>query len=315
MRKFIIRTIVLIIIPIILGALLCEFFLRQIPNDYSYKNGWLSKNISSVEILILGSSHSVYGIKPSCFSAKAFNAAFGSQSLKYDEFILEKFIEKGDSLQFVILPVSYFSLIGNMENSDEWWRIKKYCIYFHCPYHKLEIKYRTEIVGLPIFNQVRRIIKCYIKGLNEITVDKLGWCKNDFSTKKSNEWWYSNGKGRAEYHTYHTKDLNMSLILENEKHIENIIKYCSRQNIRVLLLTTPTYHTYYENLNQKQLEMMQYCCDSFSTVYENTYYLNLLKDQRFIENDFGDSDHLNEFGAEKLSRILNDYCDSLVFQN
>lgn len=308
MQKFITRTVMLIIMPTVLGALLCEFLLRQIPNEYSYKNEWLTKNSNSIEILSFGGSHGAYGIKPSCFSTKAFNAAHGSQSLKYDAFILEKFIERADSLQFVILPVSYPSLLGNMENGDEWWRIKKYCIYYHCSYHKYEMKYRTEIVGIPIFNQIKRIVKYYIKGHNEISVDTLGWIKNTSLSNKNKDWWYSNGKGRA---GYHTRDLDKSLILENKNYIESIIKYCSQQKIRVLLLTTPTYHTYYENLNQKQLELMQYCCDSFANVYDNTIYLNLLKSQRFTVNDFGDADHLNEFGAEKLTMILQQTIDSL----
>lgn len=307
MQKFITRTIMLIIIPIIIGAIICEYVLRQIPNSYSYKNEWLTKNSNSLEILSLGSSHGLNGIKPNSFSTKAFNAAFGSQTLKYDAFILEKFIEKADSLKFVILPVSYSSLIGDMENGDDWWLVKKYCIYFHCPYHKYEMKYRTEIVGLPIFNQVKRIVK-YMKGQDELGVDTLGWFKLTSSPNLSRDWWYSNGKERA---MYHTRNLNKSLILENKEYIETIINHCSRLNVRVILLTTPTHHTYYENLDQRQLEMMEHCCDSFASVYENTFYLNLLKDRRFMDDDFANADHLNEFGAEKLTILLQQTMDSL----
>ena len=57
--------------------------------------------------------------------------------------------------------------------------------------------------------------------------------------------------------------------------------------------------------------MMERCCDSFASVYDNTIYMNLLKDRRFKDNDFANADHLNEFGAEKLTVLLQQIIDSL----
>ena len=35
-------------------------------------------------------------------------------------------------------------------------------------------------------------------------------------------------------------------------------------------------------------------------------YYNYMTDERFVAEDFGDSDHLNTQGAKKFSRILKD---------
>jgi hypothetical protein len=35
-------------------------------------------------------------------------------------------------------------------------------------------------------------------------------------------------------------------------------------------------------------------------------YFNHFKDDRFVEDDFWDDDHLNDVGAEKFTRILNE---------
>ena len=83
----------------------------------------------------------------------------------------------------------------------------------------------------------------------------------------------------------------------------------------MIVLTTPSYHTYWENLDQEQLDLFVEYCEYLEKQYDNVYYLNMLADERFQPDDFFDADHLNEYGAEKLSRILNDYCDSLVFKN
>ncbi len=125
MKRFIIRTVLLIIVPLLLGIVLCEYYLRKIPNDYSYKNEWLSNNAGSIRVLNMGSSHAFYGIEPSQFSCKAFNAAHVSQSIKYDHFIFSKFVNEMDSLEVLVLPVSYGSFLGfGPENGIEDWRVK-----------------------------------------------------------------------------------------------------------------------------------------------------------------------------------------------
>lgn len=44
---------------------------------------------------------------------------------------------------------------------------------------------------------------------------------------------------------------------------------------------------------------------------QKKYYINLFTDDRFVEDDLYDADHLCEIGAEKLTKFLNDYILSL----
>ena len=301
MRRFLF-SIVLFFIPIILALVALEYGVRKIPNDYAYKNHWLEKHISSVQILTLGASHGYYGIQPRCFDAIAFNAGHVSQSLKYDEFILDKFMDEADSLQWLILPVSYHSLLYELENDVEWWRVKKYCIYYHCPYHPWRLKYRSEIVGMKLVEQLVRMKKYLVNHEDEVYSDSLGWGTNH-SLKNRKPDWYLNGEKRA---LYHTCPMDQSLLRENKQIVGAVVERCLAKHVRVLLLNTPVFHSYYDHVNVDQLELMTRCCDSLAAVYENVFYLNLMKDGRFTEDDFFDADHLNEFGAEKLSRILNE---------
>ena len=95
-----------------------------------------------------------------------------------------------------------------------------------------------------------------------------------------------------------------------------MICICKQKNASVILLTTPTYQTYRDNLNNKQLALTFEYCEGFADRYDNVYYLNLLSDDRFGEEDFFDADHLNEFGAAKLTGILQQTIDSLgILQN
>ena len=96
--------------------------------------------------------------------------------------------------------------------------------------------------------------------------------------------------------------------------IEEIVDNCAEKNVQVVLLTTPTYYTYRENLNRNQLKIMEECCDYFIMRYDNVCYLNLLADDRFYDDDFYDADHLNEFGAAKLTLILQQTIDTLLLR-
>ena len=101
-----------------------EALLRNIPNDYQKKRAYLETNAHEIETLILGNSHSLAGLDPSYFDTKTFNAAHVSQSLNYDLAILNKYVDRPDSLKTIILSISYFSLYETLESSLETWVLR-----------------------------------------------------------------------------------------------------------------------------------------------------------------------------------------------
>ena len=77
-------------LPILVVAILMEILLRNMPNDYLFKKKYLDEHSSEIQTLILGSSHSFYGIDPAYFNSKTFNASHVSQTLNYDLEIFQK---------------------------------------------------------------------------------------------------------------------------------------------------------------------------------------------------------------------------------
>ena len=306
MKRFA-KTIFCFFLPIFLGVLALEIGMRSVPNDYTFKNKWLTENISHVRIWTFGSSHGLYGISPRYFSKPAFNSAHVSQPLKYDALIFNKFINNADSLEWIVLPVSYFTLTSKMEEGEEWWRIKNYCIYYDCPYHQWEPRYNIEVVGNPLslYKQIKRVGRYWIKGVDDNSCDSLG-LDLGYSKAHRGENWYMDGPQRAKYHT---KDLAKSqpIIKENIGYIESIIKTCAEKQVKLLIITTPVCSMYYDCVDSAQYALMIETCESFARQYNHVQYLNLFKDSRFVEDDFHDSDHLATEGAEKLTKILDEY--------
>ena len=89
--------------------------------------------------------------------------------------------------------------------------------------------------------------------------------------------------------------------------MEAIIKTCAKKQAEVLIITTPVCSTYYDCVDSAQYALMTETCESFARQYNHVQYLNLFKDSRFVEDDFHDSDHLATEGAEKLTKILDEY--------
>ena len=66
MKKFLLY-ILKIILPILFFFLVLEIAIRNIPNDYKLKQKYLQQNTAEINTLILGSSHTYYGLKPNLF--------------------------------------------------------------------------------------------------------------------------------------------------------------------------------------------------------------------------------------------------------
>lgn len=295
MKKFLFH-LLKIILPIALFFLVLEISIRKIPNDYQLKKTYLDKNAAEINTLILGSSHTFYGLNPECFSKKTFNAAYVSQSLDLDYEILKKYDTKLKNLKTVIIPISYFSLFETLETDIEKWRIKNYVIYygFENKYHFTD---NFESLNSHIKQNVKKVIKHYAFNQSFITASNLGWGTN-FNSKNKKEF---TGEFTAKKHTAK----NFNLFQKNLKSLQNIITLCKKHKATVLIITTPTHESYYQNLNKNQLEKTTQAIYKLAKKNPNCNYLNLLKSEQFTNNDFYDADHLNEIGAKKLSIYLN----------
>ena len=145
--KLFLKSSVLFLLPIVVFLFAAESMLRFSPNDYNYKSNYMAAHSSEIECLVLGNSHSAWGIDPSFFSFKTFNLAFAGQPLIFDALLLEKYINQMDSLKYVILSVSYCVPYVDLEQDPI--RSRVYSIYFaiHPDYDNL--RYHFELTAIP----------------------------------------------------------------------------------------------------------------------------------------------------------------------
>ena len=103
------KRILTFLLPIVFLLFTIEYAIRQLPNSYKTKGEFLNVNSNSVETLILGSSHTLYGLQPNQFKSKTFNASNVSQSPDVDFAILESY-----ERLLINLITTVFKLISNL---------------------------------------------------------------------------------------------------------------------------------------------------------------------------------------------------------
>lgn len=299
-----------VLVPIVIILGIGEYIVRQVPNPYKYKEEWMEKHHDEVEVLVLGGSHTFYGVKPEMLGDKAFSLANTSQGLIYDYFLFNKF--DCPNLQVLVMQFSYPTFFGGrLEDGGAWGRAIFYKIYMDYPEHSVFSRYNYEFTNMRIF---REKLKKYFNPPEDVGYDKYGWGTLYRLSEKDTLRW-NNGSEAAEAAKRHTVDnWDKALLISKEKYamLENMASFCKKNNILFVLITTPCWKDYVNNLDKRQLSTMYDLISQFQK-NNDVVYLDYMRDDRFEPNDFYDSNHLSDIGAVKFSKILRD--DIEKYQN
>lgn len=276
-----------------------EYRLSHIENSYSYKIRNFKAIEPDCELLVLGNSQMLKGVNPGFLPANAYNMANVSQTLPLDEAILKQYISRLPRLKTVVIGLCYTSFGEDLETGEEAWRLSFYKKYYGVSIHnKFELKEYSNTLRYMPYESLKMCLKNFkvdlIKGYQP-----NGWMKVDGtdSFKNTGEW----ARQRA---LMHTKSLNDINITKNVNALKSIIRLLTNEHIEIVLVSPPVQSNYYTNLNADWLAKN----DSILGTITKQYGLKLLdfsktESNEFI-NGFNDADHLNEKGAEILSRLI-----------
>ena len=309
----------LLLLTSVLGLLELGFRLK--PTTFKDKYAGLDKYASEIEILALGHSHANEGFNPRMMKHRAYNMAVGFQNVYFDDYILGHFIDRMDSLKWVVIATSYFHFYNTLPDLDKMrgedlFNTVKYHLYWQADSVKkdriprFDPRYNLEILNNPA-RAYLSMFGYYLTGKafrSAAKVEREDFIRYGFGEGQDvthdEAFLDNNGISYAKSHTPLTEgklELDGSF---NYSKYESIVKRCEAKGVRVAIVLYPCWHTYVENLNNYQLadtrRMMQELADS----HDNCIALDLMSDPRFGYGDFHDAIHLNKNGAEKMARIL-----------
>ena len=274
------------------------------PNPYKYKYEWMQENASHVEVLVMGSSHTFYGVRPEFLDGKAFSLANVSQDLRHDYFLLNYWADKYKKLKTVIVPISAFTFFGQgLEYGSESYRCRYYKIYMDCDLYPDFSIYNLELSDFRTFKG-KLGSWFYDKFIETLPPgqDEYGWSNAYVLSNKDMEQWNDGTEAAAAVKRHTAK--TWEYIGQNYALLKEIATFCKERHIQMVLMTTPCWHSYYEHLDQQQLSKMHELIRAIQQEY-NVPYFDYLKDARFVADDFQDSNHLSDVGAAKFTKILN----------
>lgn len=293
-------------LPVLLVLLAVELFYRFAPNTYTEKKKILEQN-ENAEIMILGNSHTYYGLNPDFFDPETINAANISQSLYFDRLVFDKFRDKYKNLNTIILCVDYFTLSKTDDTGEDAWRK-----FYYEKYMDIDVPVVSGLeLGNYFLSSTRNtsinieLIKKYFKNGTLADCDKNGF-GNSYTKEKRLSGFSKLAPVIVKKHEDGSLDFS-----QNQLRIQELAALCESLGIKIILITMPVSKGYAQNVNGAKLRKITETCKALHIQNKNVYYLNLFQDSRFSDDDFYDVDHLHNQGAEKCSKIVNDYLKSI----
>ena len=293
------KKISLYLLQIALLAIGIEFYVESIPNSYTYKRTYMEQHAAEIKMLILGSSYAYDGIDAELLPV-AFNLANSSQCFEDDYRLLQRYILQMDSLERVILPMSYSSL--QMVSSSN--RRGYYTIYMDL-YPRWPIsKYSFECFNLELM--LKKIAKHTLRE-DVVRCDSLGQRIGHTLESRPIDLW-------KETETLIRNDQFIGMaaqpyIDENTVWLHRIGSLCQDNDVELWLVIMPVMEAYRIGMPTEQIATMEQIVDEVDAEFDNVYVLDY--QSWGSEDDFWNATHLNRMGAELFTTKLAHDIDSL----
>lgn len=302
----VIGKIALLALPLVIIVGYLEYHMSFLNTNYYTKRVALEQQFHQVEVLVLGSSTTFYGVAPEAFSSKGFNLAFPGSGMYFDAQLAESYSKRMPHLKTVVLTANYFTMGLDYSTFSQSWRQFALRQNFGIPVRLT--------VGLPLdwkfWIEPRNFSKIALHGevftgtqlLSpvDITASATGWFNGgDVPGDPSKKL----GIAAAEAHNAVNNVANYN---KNLSYFDGLVEDLLKKNITVVMVTLPTDASYYRNLDKDKSQLMNRTLVEFADKHQ-IKFCDYTKDPRFSIEDFTWEmpDHMNALGAMKFSRILD----------
>lgn len=292
MKKFVCKAL-LFLLPFLLVLVATEAYVRHLPNTYRYKEQWMHANGSHVQTLLLGNSHGYYDLVPSEISDSVFNLSNVSQRTGQDLFLLKRYASLCPRLKTVVMVVDNSNLFDPPMEADEPGRVTYYQLYMGYDRHSRLSRYEFELSSMI---SVKAKLTKHFKG-EGMDCDSLGWGKNYTLERRDPE------ALNPLYVTLH-QVRSWGDADRNARDVEEVAAWCQQHALRLVLLATPVCAEYNRRVSLPQRQYLQQLYQRIRLRY-GAFVLDYSADQRFVDEDFFDPDHLSDRGARKFSSLLH----------
>lgn len=273
-----------------------ELFIDFHPNEFSSKYNYWHEHRDEITALLIGNSHVQMNIDAEVLGPNAYNMAIGASGT-YAVEIAKAYIFQMANLKNVIVNFDYLPITDNKNlsdirkkeipqnpNNDNW---DNYINYIHHRYLHIDTSYSQ--FDFAILCGQLHYTTLLTKNLTDLNQKKLDGKYKDVS--------YFN-IGEASMKEYYA-------LVER---IISIAKIVSEKDANLIVVTPPVYGPYHDQINPRNVNLMNTTMDSLSLIYPIRYKNYLLDTSLLHEDLFADIHHLNRRGAKAFTqRIIDDF--------
>lgn len=303
------KKILVFLLPVFLVWALTEVFYRTADTNYTAKAENVVKGYQDTELLVFGDSHTLYGINPEHFEMKTFNIANVSQSLYFDELLLQKHLKEHKKLKAVLLNVSYFTLSRKDNEHEDVWRkyFYEYQMDLDVPIVSVWSPKKYSLALARRFNRSFELLHEYVRLGTVLDCAADGYGLQDASN-------IIDDKDEitpiiVKKHEDFSQDFD-----HNIKRLQRMIALCKEYNVEVFIVEMPVYKAYFEQINTEKRDKITAVCANLEASFDNAHYFNLLQGSGFVDSDLRDADHLTNEGATKCSTLLSAKISAVLLQ-
>lgn len=290
MKNFLLK-ILMYLLPIAVVAIGMEIYAEHIPNSYTYKRQYVEQHASQLETIVLGSSTAYDGID-AAFLPHAFNLANSSQCFEDDYRLLAKYLPQMDSLQTVILPLSYSSL--QMVSSSN--RRVYYTIYMELYPRWPLSKYSFECCNLELM--AKKIVK-YLLNEDMVRCDSLGQRLGHTLASRPDDWQQTQALVSNDRFV---GPAAMPYVEENIQWLQQMATLCEDRGVTLCLVAMPMLEEYRRAMPHEQIALMEQVMQQLTDTYPHVQVLDY--QSWGTDDDFYNATHLNTTGASRLTREI-----------
>lgn len=284
----------MVVALLLFGAL--EWVAESIPNSYTYKRDCMEQQGGEIKTLILGSSNAYDGLNPSVLP-NAFNLSNSSQTIEDDYRLLAKYIDSMDSLQTVIVGLSYAALGATTEAN----RRTYYTIYMDLYPRWPLSKYSFEVCNLETL--VKKIIK-YAVSRDVTRCDSLGQRVGHTkeAAQSGAEWWNKGVDALVRNDSFQFSVISFQ-INENIRYLHAIVELCKTHGVTPVIVMMPVMKEYKKMLPVEQVELYDEVLQSL----ERVAICIDASEWEIPEDGWYNATHLTKEASEEFTRKLIDY--------
>lgn len=299
MKRLILK-ILLFLLPVAALALFLEHSQRNAPSELRYKARFMKRHAAELELVVLGPSYT-HRIPLDSVGCRAFNLSYSNQPAERNYDLWKRYRKRMPRLKYVVYSLSYW-FHENRANGLEAWRTPFYTIHYGLPVEGLSLDKRFIVANPKIATKIK-----WGELFTRHDADAHPFCDSlgaNPANERNPDWATKSAAFMARRHA----DIDPENARINRAMLEKVIAECEEDGVKVLLVTPPTWHTYYDLLPRQVVEMTESLGREMEALHLNVTYLNLKGDPRFTDEDFTDCTHLNyNHGGRKMEEILRAY--------